>query len=194
MESSAAALPTLIAQARNIMNLASWETTHPLEAIAIAQKAEDEARFLTDTELHQLRKLAPQHATFLPIVALLRDRADAIVAQARQELLITHPELIQPGGGLYGGDRSEKCGRDLWNFLRTISYGIAGQHLPYTDPARMQAMRQLYEQVQVPLDAMIFAMQAMKTASLQFVESGQQAAIAPYFNQLISELEYFRNN
>jgi hypothetical protein len=63
MESSAAALPTLIAQARNIMNLAAWETTHPPEAIAIVQRAEDQARFLTDTELQQLQALAPQPAT-----------------------------------------------------------------------------------------------------------------------------------
>jgi hypothetical protein len=175
------------------MNLTAWESTHPPEAIAIVRKAGDEARFLTDAELHQLRPLAPQSTDCLPVVALLREQAPAIVTQARQELLSTHPELTQPGGGLYEGDRAEKCGRDLWNFLRTISYGIVGQHLPYTDPIRMQAMRQLYAQVQVPLEAMLFALQAMKTVSLQGVEGGQQAAIAPYFDHLISELEQFSN-
>ncbi len=194
MDTANPALPALIAQARNIMNLAAWESTHPSEAIAIVQKAEDEGRFLTDAELHQLRELAPQQTDWFPIVALLRDQASAIVAQAKQELLSTHPELTQPGGGLYGGDRAEKCGRDLENFLRCISYGLAGQHLPYTDPARMQAMRQLYAQVQVPLDAMVFALQAMKTASLQWVEAGQQAAISPYFDHLVSELEGFKTN
>ncbi len=194
MDTANPALPALIAQARNIMNLAAWESTHPSEAIAIVQKAEDEGRFLTDAELHQLRELAPQQADWFPIVALLRDQASAIVTQAKQELLSAHPELIQPGGGLYEGDRSQKCDRDLWNFLRTISYGLAGQQLPYTDPARMQAMRQLYAQVQVPLDAMVFAIKAMKTASLQRLEPGQQAAISPYFDHLISELEHFRNN
>jgi hypothetical protein len=184
----------LIAQAKNIMNLAAWETTHPPEAIAIVQRAEDAARFLTDAELHQLRELAPQQASLLPVVALLRDQAPAIVTQARQELLSTHPELVQPGGGLYEGDRSEKCGRDLWNFLRTISYGLAGQHLPYTDPVRLAAMRQLYEQVQVPLDAMVFSLTAMKTASLQRVEEGMKKAIAPYFDHLIHELEGFKAN
>jgi hypothetical protein len=88
------------------MNWAAWETTHPLEAIAIAQKAEDEARFLTDAELHQLRELTPQQADLLPVVAVLRDRADEIVTQARQELLTTHPEPVQPGGRLDEGDRS----------------------------------------------------------------------------------------
>jgi hypothetical protein len=176
------------------MNLASWKTTHPPEAIAIAQRAEDQAQFLTDAQLKQLRELAPQYADLLPVVALLRDRADAIITQARQELLSTHPELVQPGGGLYEGDRAEKCGRDLWNFLRTISYAIAGQHLPYTDPTRMQALRQLYAQVQVPLDAMVFALQAMKQASLQQVEAGRQQAIAPYFDHLIHELEGFKED
>lgn len=193
MEFAASAFPTLIAQARNIMNLTAWETTHSPEAIAIVQKAEEEARFLTDAQLHQLRESAPQYADGLPVVARLRDQASAIVAQAKQELLSRHPELIQPGGELYEGDRTEKCGRDLWNFLRTISYGIAGQQLPYTDPVRMQAMRQLYAQVQVPLDAMIFAVQAMKTASLQRLESDQQTAISPYFDHLISELDRFKN-
>ncbi|QYO68420.1 S46 family peptidase [Leptolyngbya sp. 7M] len=82
--------------------------------------------------------------------------------------------------------------RDFWHFLRCITYGIAGQHLDYTSPEGLHYMRLLYQELQVPLDAMVVGLEGIKTASLNRVELGQPDALAPYFDHLIVQLSQFR--
>lgn len=175
----------LIKQAR-IVSFESWP--HPAAAIAIFQAADDQGRYLTQADLQQLRALVPQLATFYPSVEQLHQQATEIVDQARAELLAQSPALIQPGGGLYPAERSAACWRDFWHFLRCISYGIAAQQTHYTSPAGLEAMRLLYQELSVPLDAMTIGLAGLKTASLQRL---QQPELAPYFDHLMQQMSQF---
>ncbi|HAX79172.1 MAG TPA: phycobilisome protein, partial [Cyanobacteria bacterium UBA11372] len=84
------------------------------------------------------------------------------------------------------------CWRDFWHFLRCITYGIAGNNAEYTSDTGLHYMKLLYQELQVPLDAMVVGLEGIKTASLQRIDEEEGDAIAPYFDHLIERLKSFR--
>jgi Phycobilisome protein len=180
----------LIQKAR-IVSFATWQDTHPVAAIQQLQTADDEGRYLTDADFQQLQQLAPDTSGLISVASMLRDRAAEIVDEARAGVLTKFPTITQPGGGLYPPERAEACWRDFWHFLRCITYGIAGQHTDYTSAEGLQFMQQLYQELQVPLEAMVVGLEGIKTASLKRVEADHQEAIAPYFTHLVEQLKRF---
>lgn len=183
----------LIGKAR-IISFATWHETHPLQAIQYFQTADDEGRYLTDADAAALQQLAPETSVLMPVALQLRDRASDIVDEARSHLLNEFPTITNPGGGLYPPERASACWRDFWHFLRCITYGIAGQHTDYLSPEGLHYMEKLYQELHVPLDAMVVGLHGIKTASLNQVDQATGAAIAPYFDPLIAELAKFRGS
>jgi Phycobilisome protein len=181
----------LIQKAR-IVSFVTWQDTHSPEALLVLQSADDRRQYLTDADLSQIERLAPSTTLLSPIAQQLRDRATEIVDEARAGVLATFPDITQLGGGLYPELRAEACWRDFWHFLRCITYGIAGQHTDYTSAEGLGYMQQLYQELQVPLDAMVVGLEGIKTASLNQVEPEQQAELVPYFDRLITELSRFQ--
>ncbi|MBW4470580.1 MAG: phycobilisome protein [Stenomitos rutilans HA7619-LM2] len=180
----------LIQKAR-IVSFATWHHTHPTGAIQRFQAADDEGRYLTDEDVKQIQQLAPTTIALASLAQQLRDRVSEIVDEARDQVLQTFPTITQPGGGLYPAERANACWRDFWHFLRCITYGIAGQHVDYTSPEGLHYMQLLYQELQVPLDAMVVGLEGIKTASLKRVEPDQQAILSPYFDHLIERLKQF---
>ncbi len=179
----------LIARAR-IISFASW-ANHPAESIVIFQSAEDARVYLTDEDYAKIAALSPQTSSLIPIGQLLRDRVVEIVDEARTEVFAQFPHIAEPGGGLYPPERAEACWRDFWHYLRPISYGISGGYAEYTSPAGLENMRILYEELQVPLDAMTVGLEGMKKASLNRIDPSQHSIVSPYFDHLINQLKAF---
>ncbi|NJM69859.1 MAG: phycobilisome protein [Scytonema sp. RU_4_4] len=184
------AVKELIQKAR-IVSFSSWEATHPAAIIPLFQAADDEGRYLTDEDLQQIQTISPETSELIPVARLLRDRSGEIVNEAREQVLRTFPNITQPGGGLYPAERAEACWRDFWHFLRCITYGIAGHSTEYTSPSGLNSMNLLYQELRVPLDAMVIGLENIKIASLKRIDSDQQAALAPYFDHLITQLKSF---
>jgi Phycobilisome protein len=184
------ALKDLIQKAR-IVSFDGWHGTHPSAAIARFQAADDERRYLTDADLAEIQALAPKASDLIPVMVVLRDRVAEIVDEARAQVLEKYPDLTQPGGGLYPAERAEACWRDFWHFLRCISYGIAGQHPDYLSQVGLHHMEQLYQVLRVPLSAMVFGLEGIKTASLKRIDPAQQVMLAPYFDHLILHMQHF---
>jgi hypothetical protein len=182
----------LIHKAR-IVSFTAWTQTHPSEAIELLQTADDTGQYLTDDDLQQIQVLAPNTATFIPVGKLLRDLAAEIVDEARERVLQNFPGITEVGGGLYPPERADACWRDFWHFLRCITYGIVGQHTEYTSTEGLHYMKLLYRELQVPLDAMVFGLKAIESASLKRVDPKQQEIITPYFEHLILQLSQFRD-
>lgn len=185
----------LILKAR-IMSFDGWAELTP-EAIRRLQAADDESRYLTDEDLTIISSaISTGNSTGLDTVTVvkqLRDQAADIVDEARGGVLTAFPGILETGGGLYPPMRAAACWRDFWQFLRCITYGIAGQHDDYTSPNGLVAMEQLYEELQVPLPAMIKGLQGIKQASLNRLPRETQASLAPYFDHLIDRLSRFSN-
>lgn len=181
----------LIQKAR-IVSFATWQDTHPVEAIQRFQTADDQGRYLTDEDVQHIQQLAPTTAALVPVAQQLRDRVSDIVDEARSGVLQTFPHITQSGGGLYPTERADACWRDFWHFLRCITYGIAGQHTDYTSAEGLHYMQLLYQELQVPLDAMVVGLEGIKTASLKRVEPEQHPTLTPYFEHLVEQLKRFR--
>ena len=174
-----------------IVSFISWQNIYPDLAITKFQDADDQGRYLTDEDLDNLQILIPAIATNIPTIKLLSAQAPQIVDEARQQLLATFPKITQEGGGLYPAERANACWRDFWHFLRCITYGIAGQRLDYLSSEGLRYMQELYQELQVPIDAMIHGLVCIKIVSLKRLAPEHQNELAPYFDRLIEELKLF---
>ncbi len=174
----------LILKAR-IVSFASWESSQPPEYIQIFQQADDEGRYLTDSDLEQIQSAFTDTAKFL------RDNAPEIVAEARTEVLKQYPHITDPRGDLYPPERAEACWRDFWHFLRCITYGVTGQNPQFTSEEGLKHMELLYQELGVPLKAMVLGLECLKTASLKRLPQ-QQDSLSPYFDHLIGKLKSFK--
>ncbi|NJM45324.1 MAG: phycobilisome protein [Alkalinema sp. RU_4_3] len=184
-------LKQLIQKAR-IMDFQDWSDRHSPEIVALFQAADEGKLYLTDDALTKLKHLYPDRGEDLAIVQMLRDQVVEIVDEARAGVLARFPTILEPGGGLYPPERADACWRDFWQFLRCITYGIAGQQTQYTSESGLQHMRLLYEELQVPLDAMVVGLEGIKLASLKRVSPEQQSDLVPYFDHLTQQLDRFR--
>jgi Phycobilisome protein len=184
-------LKMLIKKAR-IMDFQGWSDRHSPEIVALFQAADDNKLYLTDHELTELKHLHPGRGQDLDVVQMLRDRVVEIVDEARAGVLVRFPSILEPGGGLYPPERADACWRDFWQFLRCITYGIAGQQTSYTSESGLHHMRLLYEELQVPLDAMVVGLEGIKSASLKRVPLEQRSDLEPYFDHLTQQLDRFR--
>jgi len=180
----------LIQKAR-IVSFATWQDSRPAETIQRFQKADDESRYLTDEDLQYAADLSPDTVEGIEGAKVVRDRVKEIIDEARTEISTTFPALTEPGGGLYPPLRAEACWRDFWHFLRCITYGMAGQRTDYTSDEGLHYMQLLYEELEVPLEAMVMGLEGLKTASLKRINSEQQERFAPYFDHLTKKLKQF---
>ncbi|MGD1896413.1 MAG: phycobilisome protein [Phormidesmis sp.] len=187
----------LIPKAR-IVSFETWNEIPP-EIVARFQAADDGKYYLTDADLEKIEaaeiKASPALASVglsaSEVVSTLRDEAAEIVDEARAVVLATFPKILEPGGGLYPAMRAEACWRDFWQFLRCITYGVAGGQHHYTSTAGLKAMEQLYTELQVPLPAMVTGLIGIKRASLKRFPVESYPALAPYFDHLIARLSTF---
>ncbi|MEM6256574.1 MAG: hypothetical protein AAF821_27015, partial [Cyanobacteria bacterium P01_D01_bin.156] len=154
-------------QKSRIVSFTTWDETYPADLIQLFQTADDERRYLSDEDLQQIQELAPETEALLLMAQSLRDQVVFIVDEARESVLSTFPNITQPGGGLYPQERADACWRDFWHFLRCITYGISGRRTDYTSPDGLHHMQVLYQELQVPLDAMVVGLEGIKQASLK---------------------------
>ena len=180
----------LIAKSR-IVSFTDWQDKYNSEVIAVFQQADDEGRYLNDKDIERVRKIVPQLDFALERGKILRDDANSIVDRARKEVLAAFPSILEPGGGLYPPMRAEACWRDFWHFLRCITYGISGNSTAYISDRGLQYMEELYQELQVPLNAMILGLERLKTFSLNKFDPAERDDIASYFDRLIAEMKKF---
>ena len=178
-------------QKSRIVSLESWQQQYDSGTIAIFQQADNENRYLTDEDIQHIESLHPELADSLSQARTLRDGVTKIINDARGEVLTAFPGITEPGGGLYPPMRAEACWRDFWHFLRCITYGIAGQSVNYTSTEGLNYMEQLYQELKVPLDAMVLGLKNLKKHSLDQFPSEQALQLSPYFDSLISQMEQF---
>ncbi len=173
-----------------IVSFDSWQN-YPSEVIDIFQQADNEGRYLTDEDIEKIKSAVPSLSNSLAQGKVLRDNVTEIVSKARSVVLAANPQILEPGGGLYPPMRAEACWRDFWHFLRCISYGISGQSVDYTSDRGLGYMEQLYQELAVPLDAMVLGLEQLKLFSLKEFEAAQQNDLEPYFDRLIKSMRKF---
>ncbi|BAQ64639.1 phycobilisome protein [Geminocystis sp. NIES-3709] len=182
----------LIPKAR-IFSTARVKSIYPESVINIFQKADDEGKYLSDINIQEIQNLLPDIEKSLTKSKILRDKVDRIVGRAREKVLISFPSIIEPGGELYPPERALACWRDFWHFLRCISYGIGGEIKEFISQEGLENMELLYQELKVPLPAMILGLENLKYFSLAEFSPEEKNYISPYFDHLINELKKFTN-
>ncbi|AFY37061.1 Phycocyanin [[Leptolyngbya] sp. PCC 7376] len=180
----------LITKAR-IVSFETWTDSYPPELIAVFQAADDESRYLTDADFEVILQAAPSLEKSAAIAKSLRDNATNIVSQARVNVLAEFPGITDEGGELYPAFRADACWRDFWHFLRCVTYGITTDRTDYTSKAGLGFMEQLYQELKVPLPAMLCGIQGLKTVSLSYVEKDVDIKFAQSFDHLLTQLQQF---
>ncbi|MGD1809761.1 phycobilisome protein [Dapis sp. BLCC M126] len=180
----------LIPKAR-IVSFKTWTEVLPTEIIQLFQTADDESRYFTESDLELLKTSSVVPIFAIEAASLLGEYAAEIVDEAREKVLATYPNITAEGGDLYPPVRAEACWRDFWHFLRCITYGIAGNNTEFTSQEGLHYMNLLYQELLVPLSAMVCGLEAIKTASLKRFSSEQQTELAPYFDHLVARLKEF---
>ena len=167
-----------------------WQE-YPEPLVSTFQQADDESRYLTDADIAAVKGIAPNLNDGLIQGKVLRDNVNEIVSNARAVVLDANPGITEPGGGLYPPARAEACWRDFWHFLRCISYGVSGQRIDYTSDRGLEYMEQLYQELEVPLPAMLMGLEQLKVFSLRHFEDWQAEKLEPYFDRLIDSMSQF---
>lgn len=181
----------LIPKAR-IVSFKTWEGVLPKEVIQLFQIADEQGRYLTDSDFELLKTSSLSLPIFsIEAASLLRDCAAEIVDEAREKVLETYPNITAEGGDLYPPARAEACWRDFWHFLRCITYGIAGNSTEFTSAEGLHYMNLLYQELLVPLPAMVLGLESVKIASLKRFAPEKQAELAPYFDHLVTKIQEF---
>jgi allophycocyanin-B len=180
----------LIPKAR-IVSFAPWKNRYSDEVIAIFQAADDRGQYLTDEDLERIENLIPDSSLMLAQARLLREQAPNLVAKARAKVLADFPNIAEPGNDLYPPARAEACWRDFWHFLRSVTYGIAGNNPEFLSQEGLKNMELLYHELRVPMAAMVCGVEQLKTVSLQQFSCEEQDLLAINFDRLISALKQF---
>ena len=177
----------LIPKAR-VVSFTSLQPRFEADLLSMLQAADDEGRYLSDDDLTALEAVVP--ADGVADARFLRDNATDIVTTARQQVLQQYPGITEPGGDLYPAIRAEACWRDFWHFLRCITYGVASGAADFTSAEGLHYMNLLYQEMKVPLPAMVTGLKALKTESLKRLP-GKDVGIAPYFDHLVGKMQTF---
>ena len=129
----------------------------------LIREADQSKRLLKDAEIQSCCGWSGMEAA--PLAALQRQSSD-LVDQARADLLREQPQLIEPGGQLFPQERAEACWRDCFHFLRVSIYATALGRADFTDPDGMQCLAELYALLDVPVPALLLALDRLRLYSV----------------------------
>lgn len=126
----------------------------PAELSGILSRAQEGGAFLEASKLPSPGGAKAQAAD------AIRVHASVSIDAARATVLREYPGIDQPGGALYPEQRAIACWRDLSEFARVVSYGVAVGDEVFSDKG-VEIMKMVYEELQVPMDAMVTAVSAL---------------------------------
>ena len=141
----------------------SGDPTLPEELRDLIHEADQNKRLLNDEEIQLCCAWSGLEAA--PLAELQRHASD-LVDQARADLLRNQPQLVQPGGQLFPQERAEACWRDCFHFLRVSLYGTALRRADVTDSEGIQYLAELYALLDVPVPALLLALDCLRLHSV----------------------------
>ncbi|MFN3927752.1 MAG: allophycocyanin [Pseudanabaenaceae cyanobacterium] len=151
-------------------------------------KADDELRYPTWDELQSIREFLKTGQERVEVATILAENESKIIGKASAELWKIHPDYIAPGGNAYGQRQRNQCLRDYGWYLRLITYGIlAGDKQPI-EQIGIIGVREMYNNLNVPLNGMADSMRCLKDASLALLSKSQAELAEPYFDYVIQAM------
>jgi allophycocyanin alpha subunit len=150
--------------------------------------ADAESRYLTPGEMDQIKSFVMSGDRRLRLVKVLTESRDRIVKQAASQLFQRRPNLVSPGGNAYGEQMTATCLRDLDYYLRLITYSVAAGETTPLEEIGLIGVRQMYNSLGTPIDAVAEGVQAMKTMTTSLMSGEDASEVSAYFDYLINAL------
>ncbi len=127
--------------------------------------ADAQSRYLSPGELEQVKSFAMSGDRRLRLAKTLAECRERIVKQAGNLLFQLRPSLVAPGGNAYGEEMTATCLRDMDYYLRLITYSVAAGETTPIQEIGVIGVRQMYNSLGTPVDAVAESVRAMKNAT-----------------------------
>lgn len=151
--------------------------------------ADAESRYLTPGEMDQIKAFVISGDRRLRLVKALTESRERVVKQAANQLFQRRPGLVSPGGNAYGEAMTATCMRDMDYYLRLITYSVAAGETAPIEEIGVIGVRQMYNSLGTPIDAVAEAVRAMKSATTTIMSGEDANEVGAYFDYLINALQ-----
>lgn len=151
-------------------------------------QADDQLRYPSTGELKNIKDYLQTGAQRIRIVTTLAENEKKIVQEATKQLWQKRPDFIAPGGNAYGERQRALCIRDFGWYLRLITYGVLSGDKEPIEKIGLIGVREMYNSLGVPVPGMVEAINSLKKASLNLLNSQDAAEAAPYFDYIIQAM------
>jgi allophycocyanin alpha subunit len=150
--------------------------------------ADSEARYLSPGELDRIKSFVVSGERRLRIAQTLTDSRERIIKQAGDQLFQKRPDIVSPGGNAYGEEMTATCLRDMDYYLRLVTYGIVAGDITPIEEIGIVGVREMYKSLGTPVDGVVEAVRAMKSASLGLLSGEDSDEAGSYFDYVIGAM------
>nr|YP_010903999.1 allophycocyanin gamma subunit [Caulacanthus ustulatus]WCH57250.1 allophycocyanin gamma subunit [Caulacanthus ustulatus] len=148
-------------------------------------ESDKELRYPSIGELQSIQEYIATGEKRIQISCQLRDQEQDIIQRASKTIFQIHPEYIAPGGNAEGARKRSLCLRDYGWYLRLITYGILAGDKTSIEKIGIIGVREMYNSLEVPILGMIDAIECLKEATIDKLNTEDKKIVCPYFNFII---------
>jgi allophycocyanin-B len=148
-------------------------------------KADDSLRYPSSGELQSIQEFLRTGEQRIRIAETLAENDKKIVDQAQKQLFRQRPDFRSPGGNAYTQKQYNQCLRDYSWYLRLATYGILSGDIKLIEEIGLLGAKEMYNSLGVPVPGMVLAIQCLKEAALNLLNSEDAVQAAPYFDYMI---------
>jgi phycoerythrocyanin beta chain len=162
----------------------------------VVEQADKKGAYLSSDEINALQGMVADSNKRLDVVNRLTSNASSIVANAYRALVAERPQIFNPGGACFHHRNQAACIRDLGFILRYVTYSVLAGDSSVMDDRCLNGLRETYQALGTPGDAVASGIQKMKEAALNIANdpngitrgdcSQLMSEVASYFDRAAS--------
>jgi phycoerythrocyanin beta chain len=157
----------------------------------VVEQADKKGAYLSDNEINGLSAMVADSNKRLDVVNRLSSNSSSIVANAYRALVAERPQIFNAGGACFHNRNQAACIRDMGFILRYVTYSVLSGDTSAMDDRCLNGLRETYQALGTPGDAVASGIQKMKEAALQIANDSNNITKGDC-TQLMSEVgSYF---
>ncbi len=157
----------------------------------VVEQADKKGAYLGENEINGLSAMVADSNKRLDVVNRLSSNASSIVANAYRGLVAERPQIFNAGGACFHNRNQAACIRDMGFILRYVTYSILSGDTSAMDDRCLNGLRETYQALGTPGDAVASGIQKMKDAAIQIANDSNNITKGDC-SQLMSEVgSYF---
>ena len=157
----------------------------------VVEQADKKGAYLGEIEINGLSAMVADSNKRLDVVNRLSSNASSIVANAYRGLVAERPQVFNAGGACFHNRNQAACIRDMGFILRYVTYSVLSGDTSAMDDRCLNGLRETYQALGTPGDAVASGIQKMKDAAIQIANDSNNITKGDC-SQLMSEVgSYF---